>query len=82
MITLTLTPLIVFGIIFKSVIGNWLGDQLKEICISPPLRLDVPPPMDYTYTPEIALTLLNCFRINFQNITLTLTLPERRKLTN
>ena len=27
----------------------------------------------YTYTPEITLTLLNCFQINFQNFTLTLT---------
>ena len=78
LITLTLTPLIVFGINFKSVIGNWFGDQLpgcvKEICISPPLRLDVL--LDYTYTPEITLTLLNCFQINFQNITLTLLIDE------
>ena len=49
----TLTPLIVLGISFKSVItALW----------------------DYTCTPEITLTLLNCFQINFQNITLTLTL--------
>ena len=27
-----------------------------------------------TYTPEITLMLLNCFRINFPNIRLTLTL--------
>ena len=32
------------------------------------------PLWDDTYTPEITLTLLNCFRINFQNITLTRTL--------
>ena len=52
-ITLTLTPLIVLGIHFKSVIGAlW----------------------DYTCTPEITFTLLNCFQISFQNITLTLTL--------
>ena len=31
------------------------------------------PLWDYTYTPEMTLTLLNSFRINFQNITLTLT---------
>ena len=56
-----LTLLIVFGINFKSVIENCFGDQflgcVKEICISPPLRLDVPPLWDYTYTPEITLTL-------------------------
>ena len=75
MITLTLTLVIVFGgIHFKSIVRNCFGDQfpgcVKEICTSPPLRLDVPP----FYTPEITLTLLNCCRINFQNITLTLTL--------
>ena len=53
LITLTLTPLIVLGINFKSVIGAlW----------------------DYTCTPEITLTLLNCFQMNVQKITLTLTL--------
>ena len=53
LITLTLTPLIVLGINFKSVIrALW----------------------DCTCTPEITLTLLNCFQINFQKITLTLTL--------
>ena len=52
MVTLTLTPFIVLGINYKSVIGAlW----------------------DYTCTPEIRLTLLNCFQINFQKITLTLT---------
>ena len=29
---------------------------------------------DYTCTPEITFTLLNCFQINFQKLTLTLTL--------
>ena len=43
--------------------------------MSPPLRLDVPPfRITLSYSPEITLTLLNCFRINFPNITLTLTL--------
>ena len=46
-LTLTLKLLIVFGVSFKSVIGNCFGDQIpgcvKEIGISPPLRLDVPP---------------------------------------
>ena len=52
-VLITLTPLIVLGINFKSVIGAlW----------------------DYTCTPEITLTLLNYFQINFQKITLTLTL--------
>ena len=36
-----------FGIHFKSATGNCFGDQfagcVKEICISPPLRLDVSP---------------------------------------
>ena len=51
--TLTLTPFIVSGINYKSVIGAlW----------------------DHTCTPEITLTLLNCFQINFPKITLTLTL--------
>ena len=31
------------------------------------------PLWDYTYTPEMTLTLLNSFRINFQNVTLTVT---------
>ena len=69
LIILTLTLLIVLGMNFKSVIGRGFGDQfpgcVKEICISPPLRLDVRPF-------EITLTLSNCYRINFQNITLTL----------
>ena len=46
LITLTLALSIVFGIDFKSAIGNCFGDQfpgcVKEICVSPPLRLDVP----------------------------------------
>ena len=59
-ITLTLTLLVVLGFSFKSAI-DCFGDQfpgcVKEICISPPLRLDVPPPLglylhsgNYTYT--------------------------------
>ena len=53
LITLTLTPFIVWGINCKSVIGAF---------------------WDYTCTPEITLTLLNCFQINFPKISLTLTL--------
>ena len=44
--TPTLTLLIVFGIDFKSVVGNGFWDQspgCKGICISPPLLLDVFP---------------------------------------
>ena len=53
LITLTLTPFIILGIHYKSVIGAlW----------------------DYTCTPEITLTLLNSFQINFPKITLTLLL--------
>ena len=71
LMTLTPTPLIVFGINFKSVIGNCFWDQFpgfKAICISPPLLLDVPSLWDYTYNPEITLTLWNSFRINFPKL--------------
>ena len=53
LITLTLTPFIVLGMNYKSVIGAlW----------------------DYACTPEITLTLFNCFQINFQkNYTYTYT---------
>ena len=76
--TLTLTLLIVFEINFKSVIGNCFFGPISGVCEGN-LHLSYPalgcaPLWDYTYTPEITLTLLNCFQINFQNITLTLTL--------
>ena len=41
------------------------------MCLDVPLKTVL---WHYTYTPEITLTRLNCFQINFHNFTLILTL--------
>ena len=78
LITLTITLLIVLGINFKSRNRKLFWGPISGVCKGN-LYLSSPAPgcaclWDYTYTPEIILTLLNSFRVNFQNITLTLTL--------
>ena len=77
LITLTLTLLLVFGINYKSVIGNRFWDQFpgcRGISISPPVLLDVPPPWGLHLHSRENTYALKLFLSNFQKITLTLPL--------
>ena len=58
---------------FKSAIGERFGTNfwsVEAIRLASLAHRTPPPPQfrDYSYTPEITLTLLNYFRINFEKL--------------